>query len=319
MNSYKGTRKNADMWYRRTAAAFIIIIGLLALPVWATQDQQDPPEPAAQQTPDEPAAAGERAPAAAPEPQALPPAYNQLPQTLTLAAGTVISIRTSQYLSSDQSRPSDGFSAELQQPLVVDGWVVARRGQTVLGRVVTAQKAGRIKGVSQLGVELSQLVLVDGQQLPIRTQLMQTSGGTSQGRDAQAVGTATGVGAIIGAAAHGGEGAGIGAAAGAGAGLAGVLLTRGRPTVIPPETLLTFQLEFPVTFTTQRSSPAFRPVNQEDYDGGRNLHRRSEHFAVPPQRHPTLYPYGYYPWGYYPGPAFFGFSYYHFGGHRYRR
>jgi hypothetical protein len=147
---------------------------------------------------------------------------------------------------------------------------------------------------------------------------MQTAGGTSQGRDAQAIGTTTGVGAIIGAAAHGGEGAGIGAAVGAGAGLAGVLLTRGRSTVIPPETLLTFQLEFPVTFTTQRSSPAFRPINQEDYDGGRNLRRRAEHFAVPPERRPTLYPYGYYPGAYYyPPPLFFG--YYRFGGHHYRR
>lgn len=311
MNSHRETRKNADVWCQRTAAAFILIIGLMALPVWAAQDPQNAAEPP-QQSEEGPAPAASQS-------QAPAPAYNPLPQTLTLPAATVISIRTSQYLSSDQNRPGDSFSAELQQPLVVDGWVVARRGQTVLGRVVIAQKAGRIKGVSQLGVELSQLVLVDGQQMPIRTQLMQTSGGTSQGRDAQAVGTATGVGAIIGAAAHGGEGAGIGAAAGAGAGLAGVLLTRGRPTVIPPETLLTFQLEFPVTFTTQRSSPAFRPVNQEDYDGGRNLHRRSDYFAVPPERHPTLYPYGYYPWGYYSGPAFFGFSYYHFGGHRHRR
>lgn len=308
MNSHKVTRKNADGWFRSAATAFILIIGLLALPVWAAQDPQDPPEAAAQQTPDEPA------PEAASQSQAPPPAYNPLPQTLTLPAGTVISIRTSQYLSSDQNRPGDGFSAELQQPLVVDGWVVARRGQTLLGRVVTAQKAGRIKGVSQLGIELSQLVLVDGQQMPIRTQLMQTSGGTSQGRDAQAVGTTTGIGAIIGAAADGGKGVAIGSGAGAAAGLAGVLLTRGRATVIPPETLLTFQLEFPVTFTTQRSIPAFRPVNQEDYDGGRDLRRRTDHFAVPPERHPTLVPYGYYP-----GPAFFRFSYYHFGGRRHRR
>lgn len=310
MNSHVGTRKNSDVWFRRTATAFILIFGLMALPVWAAQD---PLEPTTQQAPDA------AAPEPAPQSQAPPPAYIPLPQALTLAAGTVISIRTSQYLSSDQNRPGDGFSAELQQPLVVDGWVVARRGQTVLGRVVTAQKAGRIKGVSQLGIELSQLVLVDGQQMPIRTQLMQTSGGTSKGRDAQAVGTTTGIGAIIGAAADGGKGAAIGVGAGAAAGLAGVLLTRGRATVIPPETSLTFQLEFPVTFTTQRSSPAFRPVNQEDYDGGRNLRRRTDHFAVPPERHPTLVPYGYHPWGYYPGPSFFGFSYYHFGGHRHRR
>jgi hypothetical protein len=312
MNSHPRDRKKTKVWYRGAAGTFALAIILSALPVWAAQDPQNAPEPP-QQSEEGPGAA------AAPQSEAPPPAYNLLPQTLTLAAGTVISIRTSQYLSSDQSRPGDGFSAELQQPLVVDGWVVARRGQTVLGRVVTAQKAGRIKGVSQLGIELSQLVLVDGQQMPIRTQLMQTSGGTSQGRDAQAVGTATGVGAIIGAAADGGKGAAIGSGAGVAAGLAGVLLTRGRATVIPAETSLTFQLEFPVTFTTQRSGPAFRPVNQEDYDGGRDLRRRTDHFAVPPERHPTLYPYGYSPWGYYPGPAFFGFSYYRFGGHRHRR
>jgi len=313
MGSNCTERKMGEVLYRRSVAAVALIVGLIALPVWAAQDSQNAPEPAQPEV-DEPA------PAVAPPAQAAPPASYQLPPTLTLAAGTVISIRTSQYLSSDQNRPGDSFSAELQQPLVVDGWVVARRGQTVLGRVVTAQKAGRIKGVSQLGIELSQLVLVDGQQLPIRTQLMQTGGGTSQGRDAQAIGTTTGVGAIIGAAADGGKGAAIGSGAGAAAGIAGVLLTRGRSTVIPPETLLTFQLEFPVTFTTQRSAPAFRPVNQEDYDGGRDLRRRAEHFAVAPVRRPTLYPYGYYPWGYYyPSPVFFSFGYYGFGGHRHHR
>jgi hypothetical protein len=93
----------------------------------------------------------------------------------------------------------DLFSAELQQPVVVDGWVVARRGQTVVGRVAHAKKAGRIKGTSELGIELTQLVLVDGQQIPLRTQFMNASGGTSQGRDAQGVGTAAGTGAVIGA------------------------------------------------------------------------------------------------------------------------
>lgn len=308
MNSHNVTRYSADVWSPRVVAAFFLVIAIFVLPARATQEPQNEPEPPQQSEE-----------AAVPQAEAPAPAYIPLPQTLTLPAGAVISIRTSQYLSSDQNRPGDGFSAELQQPLVVDGWVVARRGQTVLGRVVTAQKAGRIKGVSQLGIELSQLVLVDGQQMPIRTQLMQTSGGTAKGRDAQAVGTTTGVGAIIGAAADGGKGVAIGSGAGAAAGLAGVLLTRGRATEIPPETLLTFQLEFPVTFTTQRSSPAFRPVNQDDYDGGRELRRRTDRFALPPERHPTLYPYGYHPWGYYPGPGFFGFSYYRFGGHRRRR
>ena len=288
----------------------ILAICLYAVPALAAQNPQE-----------EPAGVEQSAPPDAPG--SPPPEYRPLPPTLTLAAGTVVTIRTSQYLSSDQNRPGDGFSAELQQPLVIDGWVVARRGQTVLGRVAVVQKAGRVKGVSQLGVELTQLVLVDGQQLPIRTQLMQTSAGTSHGRDAQAVGTTTGVGAAIGGIAHGGEGAGIGAAAGAGAGIAGVLLTRGRSTMIPPETLLTFQLAYPVSFGTQRSGPAFRPVAPEDY-GGETLQRRAEHFAVPspyPAYPPPPYYWGgYYPWGYYfSTPIFFGYHRFGPGFGRFRR
>ncbi len=292
------------------AGAFALIIYLGVMPAFAgqnpplpeageqTEEQSPPPD-----TPEEPA-----------------PQYRPVPPSLTLATGTLITIRTSQYLSSNQNHPGDTFSAELQQPLVVDGWVVARRGQTVLGRLAVAQKAGRIKGVSQLGVELSRLILVDGQQLPVATQLMQTSAGTSKGRDAQAVGTTTGAGAAIGAIAHGGEGAGIGALAGAGAGLVGVLLTRGRATEIPAETVLTFQLQHQVTFSTARSVPAFRPVTQADYGTG-TLQRRADHFAVRPpyRRYPPPYYYGggYYPWGYYyPGPVFFG---YYGGGGRFHR
>jgi len=311
MDSRIRSREMGEALYRGAARALALTICLGALPVWAGQNRQDAPPATVQESRDE----------SAPDnaPQGSPPAYQQVPQTLTLAAGTVMTVRTSQLLSSDQNRPGDGFSAELQQPLVVDGWVVARRGQTVLGRVAVAQKAGRVQGVSQLGVELSQLVLVDGQQLPIRTQLMQTSAGTSHGPDAAAIGTSTGIGAAIGAAAHGGEGAGIGAAAGAGAGLVGVLLTRRRPTVIPPETLLTFQLVYPLTISTERSHVAFRPVAPEDYDGG-TLRRRTEHFAVAPGP-PSPPPYfwgGFYPWGYYyPGPFFIGF--YRFGGRGHRR
>jgi hypothetical protein len=281
---------------------------LAGSPLWAAQDQPEVPAEAVQQAAEEPAPGN--------APQAPPAEYLEVPPTLTMPAGTLITVRTSQYLSSDQNRAGDSFSAELEQPVVVHGWVLARRGQTVLGRVAVAQRAGRIKGQSQLGVELSQLVLVDGQQLPIHTQLMQTSGGTTHGVDAAAVGTTGSLGAAIGAAADGGAGAGIGAAIGAGAGLAGVLLTRGRPTVIPPETSLTFRLQSPLTISTARSRVAFRPVEPEDYKPAGNLRRRPEHFAVAP---PPLPPYwgGYYPWGYYPGPFFVGF--YRFGGHGHHR
>lgn len=297
--------------------AFVLAFSLSILPAWAGQNQQPAASTSVQQPAEQPpgqAAQPESGQAAAPA----EPAPAEVPASLTLPAGTIISIRTSQFLSSDRNRTGDSFTAELQQPLVANGWVVARHGQTVIGRVVLAKKAGRIKGVSQLQIELSRLILVDGQQLPITTQLMQSSGGTSKGRDATAVATTTGIGAAIGATARdAGEGAGIGAAIGAGAGLAGVLLTRGRPTEIPPESVLTFDLQSPVTFSTVHSQVAFRPVTQSDYNAAQSaprLQRRVRRYPPPP------YYYGsYYPWGYfYPGSMYIGFDYYRFGGFRHR-
>src|SRR3984885_4077777 len=163
------------------------------------------------------------------------------PPSLTVPAGTVIQIRTRDFLSSDGNHKGDNFIATLAQPIVIDGWVVMRRGQTINGQVTDAVRAGRVKGVSRLQLDLSQLTLVDGQLVPVQTQLLNATAGTSRGRDADDIGVRTGTGAAIGAAAAGGSGAAIGAGAGFVASVAGVLLTRGKPTITTPETLLTLK------------------------------------------------------------------------------
>jgi hypothetical protein len=187
------------------------------------------------------------------------------PSQLTLPAGTWISVRADQVLSSDHNLPGDAFSATLAQPLVANGFVVARRGQILSGRVADALKAGRVKGTSRLALELTDVTLADGQNVRVHTQLVQYSGGTSRGRDATAIGATTAIGAAVGAAADGGFGAGVGAAAGAAASTIGVLMTRGRATEVYPEALLTFRTTEPLTISTDRSSLAFMPVRQEDY------------------------------------------------------
>src|SRR6202163_4565664 len=199
-------------------------------------------------------------------------ASQALPPTIALPAGTILPVRLTEWLSSDKNQSGDRFSATLEQPLVAKGWVVAVRGQVVTGRIAVAKKAPRGGGASELGVELSELTLVDGQVLPVRTQLLQSSAGTSNGRDAAGIATTTGVGAAIGAAAEGGEGAAIGAGAGAVAGIIGVLSTRGKPTVIPPESLLTFRLEAPVSISTEKSQVAFQPVRPSDYRGDQDAY-----------------------------------------------
>jgi hypothetical protein len=192
-------------------------------------------------------------------------AQDVVPETLFVPVGTVLTVQSKEFLSSDRNLPGEPFRAMLQQPLVVDGWVVARPGQTVIGHVVSAQKAGRANGSSLLGLELTEILLVDGQQVPVRTQLLQSYGPENRRDDVAMVAAGTLIGTVIGAAAGGGKGAAIGAGAGAAASVAGVLSTRGKPTEVYPETPLVFRLDAPLNISTVRSAHAFTPVSAEDY------------------------------------------------------
>ena len=238
--------------------------------------------------------------------------YAPPPALLTIPADTVLIMRLNEPLSSDHNQVGDQFSGVLEQPIVVKGWVVARRGQIVMGQVKSVQKAGRIKGISQLGVELTDMTLVNGEQAPILTELWKGSGGTSHGADAATIGGGTALGAIIGSAADWGRGAAIGAGAGAVAGIGAVLLTRGRPTILDPESRLSFRLVDPVNVDTTHSQQAFLPVSQEDFGSGRGYRPRLRTGAGYYGGYGPYAPCGYnYPCYY--GPGYVGF-YSGFGG-----
>ncbi|MFL6448203.1 MAG: hypothetical protein ACJ746_11015 [Bryobacteraceae bacterium] len=237
-----------------------------------------------------------------------------IPSQLLVPAGTFITVRVNQSLSSDRNQQGDPFSASLIQPLVVNGVVVAEPGQTIAGRVVEAQKAGRVEGTSRLRVELTELTLVDGQQIPIQTQLIDRKGDTSVGRDVAGVAGTSGMGAAIGAAAGWGRGAAIGAGAGAAVGVLGVLLTRGEPSVIVPEQALTFRLEAPLAINTDRAPQAFRYVQPNEYDrpsfsqapypSGAPQYVAAPYVAAYPYYRPYPYGYPYYSSPFYYGPSF---------------
>jgi len=248
---------------------------------------------------------------------------------LVLPAGTLMSIRVNQPLSTDRNQPGDGFSAILQQPLVAGGYIIAARGQSVLGRVTESVRAGYNHGTSKLGVELGELTLVDGQQMPIHTELVEQRGGTSRGRDAAAIAGTTGLGAAIGASVNGGVGAAVGAGIGAVVSSIGVMSTRGKDTMIYPETILTFRTREAVTINTSRSAAAFQPVAPQDYQNANNYSYRPDQPYGSGYRPTTVVVdgpgysgvYGYYPgygygYGWFVGPRFnfsFGHGYY---GHR---
>jgi hypothetical protein len=260
------------------------------------------------------------------------PAYQPppVPASLTVARGTFLTVRVNQLLSSDKNQAGDAFSASLVQPVVVNGVVVAEPGQTLGGRVAEAQKAGHVEGTARLGIQLTELTLVDGQQVPLQSALISRKGPTSVGQDAGTIAATTGLGAAIGAAADWGRGAAIGAGAGAAAGIIGVLVTRGHPSVIYPEQILTLRVEAPITIATDRSPQAFRYIQPNEYDRPYDTQpapyaQAGPYGAAAPAPYyggGYGYPYPYYAYGYpyYYGPGFsfiFGRGYGGWGGNYY--
>lgn len=170
------------------------------------------------------------------------------PVVYTLAAGETLVVRTTSTLSTKTNNAGETFVASLEEPLEVDGVVVAPKGAKVTGTVSTSDDGGRIKGVAQIGVALTEIT-VDGKSYAISSSSHVQSAKKTVTRDAQKVGVGAGIGAAIGAITGGGSGAAKGAGIGAGAGTGVVLGTRGEPAVIPAESVIAFTLSAPITVT----------------------------------------------------------------------
>jgi len=195
------------------------------------------------------------APAAAPEPPPPPPPPKPeppQPRSVTIASGTLLTVRLGETISTERSRQGDSFIATLDQPLVVDGLVIAEKGARANGRVVDTVEAGRVKGLAHLSLELASLMTSDGQKIEIRTARFEKEGPASKTEDTEKVGIGAAIGAAIGAIAGGGKGAAIGAAGGGAAGGGVVAATRGKPAVLPAETKISFRVEQPVTITEKK-------------------------------------------------------------------
>jgi hypothetical protein len=183
-----------------------------------------------------------------PDPVAKPtPA--RVAETVTIAAGTSITVRLGETLNSEKNIAGDTFRATLDAPLVVNDIVLAERGARVEGKIAEVDRSGRVKGTARLALVLTRITLSDGQKVDLRTDNWERMAESSKKKDAAKVGIMTGIGAAIGAIAGGGKGAAVGAASGAGAGTGVVLATRGTAAQIDVETKIPFRLSEALTVT----------------------------------------------------------------------
>ncbi len=183
------------------------------------------------------------------EPEAMaapPPVEKPTPQPIVVPAGTVLTIRTGQALSSKNSQTGQTFLATLAQPVSVGGRPALPTGSTVSGKVVTAKAKGKVKGEGQLDLSLTSISL-GGHTYQIHTNLLSSTTKGKGKRTAATTGGGAAGGALIGGIAGGGKGAAIGAGVGAAAGFVGGAFTGNKQIEVPAESALSFTLAQPLT------------------------------------------------------------------------
>ena len=237
-----------------TASASMLTLSLAVLMFTAGCSKSAPPAqsstaqpaPAAAPAPGSPDASAAPAPApggtAAPAPA--PEAAAPTPVSYTVPAGTRVSVRIGQTLSSKTNSVGEGFEGTLVSPITSNGVTIFKSGTSVSGTVVSAKGQGRFKGEGNLGIALTNI----GRTEVHTSEFLQTVKGKGK-RTAVMAGGGTGLGAIIGGVAGGGKGALIGGLAGAGAGTAGAAFTGNKAAEIPAETVVTFRLSHSITVT----------------------------------------------------------------------
>ncbi len=168
-------------------------------------------------------------------------AANPAPEPLVVPAGTAITVRLQQGLSSASAVPGERFEAVLDEPIVLDDRTVIAAGTPVTGHVVIARRSGRLHHPGELGLTLDS-VLVNNQQVPLTTSDIIARGGSHKKRNLGWIGGGTGGGAIIGALAAGGKGALIGSGIGAVAGVTTAFVTGKKNVGFAAERRLRFRL-----------------------------------------------------------------------------
>lgn len=218
-----------------------------------------PPADASAQAPGQPAAAGTPPPAGGLTPRRTlshRDHYHPTESAITtttheLPSGTEISVRNEEAIDSGKVAEGQTFPAEVTQNVLdTSGRVVIPAGANAQIVIRSASKGGRIRGASDLVLDLA-TVSIDGREYQLSTADLSQKGRTGVGanrRTGEFAGGGAAVGAIIGAIAGGGKGAAIGAGSGAGAGALTQILTKGTIKV-PVESILTFKLDQPLRVT----------------------------------------------------------------------
>ena len=165
--------------------------------------------------------------------------------SLTVPAGTMLTVRMADSLDSDKNHAGETFRATVDTAVIVDGKTVVPQGAEAIGRLTYIAQSGRFRGRPVIMMELTALNF-SGKSVAILTGVHQEQGDSQGKQTATTAGAGGAIGTVIGAIAGGAPGFLIGAGIGAASG-AVVQAVRGpEPVRIPAESLMLFTLQSPV-------------------------------------------------------------------------
>jgi hypothetical protein len=160
-------------------------------------------------------------------------------------------------VDSETATVGETFKASLDEPIIVDGEMVFPTGSEVYVKLSKVQSAGRVRGKSELQLQLDRISLGSRSYL-LDSSTYVSTGASQTGRTARSAGLGAAIGAAIGAISGGGKGAAIGAATGAGAGAGVEAIRKGEQVRVDSETKLDFRLEESLEVTLQSPSSSQR-------------------------------------------------------------
>ena len=166
---------------------------------------------------------------------------NEAPAKSTIPAGTSITVRLQQQLSSASAVPGQRFEAVVDEPVVLGDQIVVPVGAVAEGHVIVSHHSGRLHRPGKLGLTLDKIT-VDQQIIALNTSSVVARGGSHKKRNWGWIGGGTGGGAVIGALAGGAKGTLIGGGIGAAAGTTTAFFTGKKDVVFSNERRLRFLL-----------------------------------------------------------------------------
>lgn len=178
-------------------------------------------------------------------------------EKITIAAGSVLHCRLTQTITTQLNVEGDPFTANVSEPVTVDGRLVIPVGAKIEGRIAQVQRPGHFRGVGEMRLAAEKVVMPDGATFPISAILSAVYGaegaavkgdeGGVRGPNARVknleeIGAGVGGGGVVGTLFGGLTGTVVGGAIGGVAGYVDTVRKRGPDLALPAGTQLNYQL-----------------------------------------------------------------------------